>query len=77
MENAKEGPRVSADAMQVEPTLVAPIVAVPLLVVLLAGVLVRTRRRDACSEAFERSSRLPGHDERGNHARGGEKRGGA
>lgn len=77
VENAKEGPRVSADAMQVEPTLVAPIVAVPLLVVLLAGVLVRTRRRDACSEAFERSSRLPGHDERGNHARGGEKRGGA
>lgn len=36
--------RVPADAMQVDPTLVAPVVAVPLLVVLLAGVLAKTRR---------------------------------
>ena len=36
--------RVAVDAMQVEPALVAPVVAVPLLALLLAGVLVRTRR---------------------------------
>ncbi len=47
VESASSAVRVSADAMQVEPTLVAPIVAVPLLVLLLVGVLVRTRRLSA------------------------------
>lgn len=88
VENAKEGPRVSADAMQVEPTLVAPIVAVPLLVVLLAGVLVKTRRKDVGSvpSALDKShggdsgadaTNALGRGEDGNRAREGERRGGA
>lgn len=89
VENAKEGPRVSADAMQVEPTLVAPIVAVPLLVVLLAGVLVKTRRKDVGSSAPSALDKSHGGDsgadatnalgrgEDGNRAREGERRGGA
>lgn len=44
VENAADGQRVPADAIQVEPTLVAPIVAVPLLVALLAGVVAKTAR---------------------------------
>ena len=36
--------RVTADAMQIEPVTVAPLVAVPLLVLLLIGLLVRTRK---------------------------------
>lgn len=47
VENETDGPRVSADAMQIEPVLVAPLVAVPLLILLLAGVMIKTRRRDA------------------------------
>lgn len=43
VENASA--RVTADAMQVDPTLVAPLVAVPLLVLLAVGVVWRTRRR--------------------------------
>ena len=37
--------RVPADAVQIEPTIVAPIVAVPMLVVLLVVMLVRTRAK--------------------------------
>lgn len=37
--------RVTADAMQIEPITVAPLVAIPLLVLLLIGLLVRTRKR--------------------------------
>lgn len=58
--------RVTADAMQVEPTLVAPIVAVPLLVLLLAGVLVRTRR----------TRRIGRHEGGVKRAHGGEEEGG-
>lgn len=58
--------RVSADAMQVEPTLVAPIVAIPLLVLLLAGVLVRTRR----------ARRVGRHEGGVKRAHGGEEEGG-
>ncbi len=89
VENAKEGPRVSADAMQVEPTLVAPIVAVPLLVVLLAGVLVKTRRKDAGRTVASELERLRGaapdadatsalgEGGDGDRARRGERRGGS
>lgn len=37
--------RVTADAIQIEPILVAPLVAVPILILLLAGLLFQTRRR--------------------------------
>lgn len=37
--------RVTADAMQIEPMLVAPIAAVPMLLILLAALLVSTRRK--------------------------------
>lgn len=37
--------RVTADALQIEPTLVAPLVAVPMLFVLLIVLLVSTRKR--------------------------------
>ena len=37
--------RVTADAMQVEPVMVAPLVAVPLVLLLVAGLLVHTRKR--------------------------------
>lgn len=37
--------RVTADAMQIEPMLVAPLVAVPMLIVLLIALLVSTRRK--------------------------------
>ncbi len=37
--------RVTADAIQIEPVTVAPIVAVPLLVILLAGMLIKTRKK--------------------------------
>lgn len=37
--------RVTADAMQIEPVLVAPLVAVPMLFVLLVLLLVKTRRK--------------------------------
>lgn len=43
--------RVPADAMQVDPTLVAPLVAIPLLVLLAVGVLWRTRRRPGTGSA--------------------------
>ena len=77
--------RVSADAMQVEPALVAPIVAVPLLALLLAGVLVRTRRgaaRDAAVDArlgsgSDAGPRVgSGAREGGRHARKGRDEGG-
>lgn len=46
VENADAGTeRVTADAMQIEPVVVAPLVAVPILLLLLAGVLFQTRRR--------------------------------
>jgi len=37
--------RVTADAIQIEPTIVAPLVAVPMLLVLLILLLISTRRR--------------------------------
>ena len=37
--------RVTADAMQIEPVIVAPLVAVPMLLLLLAGLLVSTRKK--------------------------------
>ena len=37
--------RVTADAMQIEPITVAPLVAVPLLLLLLIGLLIRTRKQ--------------------------------
>lgn len=37
--------RVSADAIQIEPVLVAPLVAVPILMLLVAGLLFRTRKK--------------------------------
>lgn len=37
--------RVSADALQIEPVVVAPLVAVPMLLILLIVLLVKTRRR--------------------------------
>ena len=37
--------RVTADAMQIEPVIVAPIVAVPMLLLLLIWVLVSSRKR--------------------------------
>ena len=47
VENAKESAaiRVTADAMQVEPVIVAPLAAVPMLFVLLIVLLVKTRRK--------------------------------
>ena len=37
--------RVTADAIQIEPVLVAPLVAVPMLLILLAALLVSTRKK--------------------------------
>ena len=37
--------RVTADAMQIDPTIVAPVAAVPLLLILLAAVLIKTRKK--------------------------------
>lgn len=37
--------RVTADAMQIDPAIVAPIAAVPLLLMLLVAVLIKTRRK--------------------------------
>lgn len=37
--------RVTADAMQIEPTVIAPIVSVPMLLLLLVFLLVKTRRK--------------------------------
>ena len=37
--------RVTADAIQIEPVLVAPLVAVPMLLILLVVLLVSTRKR--------------------------------
>lgn len=47
VENQKEAGavRVTADAMQIEPVIVAPLVAVPMLLMLLILLLVRTGRR--------------------------------
>lgn len=45
VENAASTLRVPADAMQIEPATVAPLVAVPILILLLLGLLVKTRRR--------------------------------
>ena len=42
---AASGLRVPADAVQIEPVVVAPLVAVPILLLLAAGLLVRTRRK--------------------------------
>ena len=47
VENAEEAVqiRVTADAIQIEPVLVAPLVAVPMLLILLVGLLVSTRKK--------------------------------
>lgn len=47
VENQKEAAaaRVTADALQIEPVLIAPLVAVPMLLILLIVLLVKTRRR--------------------------------
>lgn len=47
VENQEEGKtvRVTADAMQIEPLIVAPLVAVPMLLLLLAALLVTTRKK--------------------------------
>ena len=37
--------RVTADAVQIDPILVAPVVGVPILVILLIGLLARTRKK--------------------------------
>lgn len=44
VENASSAVRVTADAMQIEPIAVAPLVAVPILILLLVGLLVKTHR---------------------------------
>lgn len=67
VENAAPAIRVSADAMQVEPMLVAPIVAVPLLVLLLAGVIVKSRQPARSKSSVSRD---------GKHAHRGENEGG-
>lgn len=46
VENASGDVRVTADAMQIEPITVAPLVAVPILLLVLAGLLVRTRKKN-------------------------------
>ena len=48
VENQEEAQaiRVTADAMQIEPVIVAPIVAIPMLLVLLIGLLIPKRRFD-------------------------------
>lgn len=47
VENSEEAHdvRVTADALQIEPMIIAPIVAVPILLILLAALLVSTRRK--------------------------------
>ena len=47
VENQKEAAavRVTADALQIEPVLVAPAVAAPMLLILLVWVLVRYRKK--------------------------------
>ena len=44
-ENASAGGRVTADARQLDPVIVAPLAAVPVLLLLAVGLLVRTRRK--------------------------------
>ncbi|MBQ3182559.1 MAG: class C sortase [Clostridia bacterium] len=46
-ENPEEAPTVhiTADAMQIEPIIVAPVVAIPLLLILLTALLISTRKR--------------------------------
>ena len=38
--------RVTADAVQIDPVLVAPVVGVPILIILLIGLLARTRKKE-------------------------------
>lgn len=47
VENSEEAHdvRVTADALQIEPMIIAPIVAVPILLILLVALLVSTRRK--------------------------------
>ncbi len=46
VENAKEGEvKVTADAVQIEPTVVAPIVAVPMLLILFIAMMVTTGKK--------------------------------
>lgn len=45
--------RVTADAMQIEPVIVAPLVAVPMLLVLLIILLLPKRRKENRGEAYE------------------------
>lgn len=42
--NAKDA-RVTADALQIEPVIVAPFVAIPMLLALLIGLLIKTRKK--------------------------------
>lgn len=37
--------RVTADAMQIDPTIVAPVSAVPLLLIMIVAVMIKTRRK--------------------------------
>ena len=43
--NEFDDTRVTADALQIEPELVAPFVAMPMILVLFVGVLIRTRKK--------------------------------
>lgn len=45
VENLEETARVTADALQIEPVLVAPLAAVPMLLILLIILVIRTRKR--------------------------------
>jgi sortase A len=47
VENQEEAKtvRITSDAIQIEPTIVAPIVAVPMLLVLLIGLMLPKNRR--------------------------------
>ena len=44
IETQADAPRVSADALQMEPVLVAPLIAAPILLLLLVGLLIRYRK---------------------------------
>lgn len=45
IENEFDDSRVTADAIQIDPELVAPFVAIPMITVLFIGVLIKTRKR--------------------------------
>lgn len=45
IENEFDDSRVTADALQIEPELVAPFVAIPMIIILFIGVLIKTRKK--------------------------------